>query len=106
MCGSRSAGLESLWPVRAAWVRIPLPAPILNELIFPEGSVEHESERVLGVSPKRSVPSNSLLPAVVRAVFGRARDARLERAGLREDNDLHGEALVLVSRATGTLTGR
>src|SRR6266702_4193533 len=26
-CGSRGAGLESLWPLRAAWVRIPLPAP-------------------------------------------------------------------------------
>ena len=34
LCGSKGAvllwgsvGLESLWPVRAAWVRIPLPAP-------------------------------------------------------------------------------
>ena len=39
LCGSKgadlqiekSARLESLWPVRAAWVRIPLPAPI-NDL--------------------------------------------------------------------------
>ena len=38
LCGSKGAvllqegvGLESLWPVRAAWVRIPLPAPEIPE---------------------------------------------------------------------------
>ena len=35
MEGSRPAKLcaESLWPVWASWVRIPLPAPIMTEVI-------------------------------------------------------------------------
>ena len=48
LCGSKGAvllwesvGLESLWPVRAAWVRIPLPAPEMQGAdLKREGSLE------------------------------------------------------------------
>ena len=65
LCGSKGAvllqegvGLESLWPVRAAWVRIPLPAPetlalwakcegLFFVLTYPGGSRKDNGKRIV-----------------------------------------------------------